>query len=114
MPGMDGRNRADGPDAFVDYIEWTEHRYDPGYFLGGNLPPHLRSASLGPHARRRAGVLIGIMAFVMFGGGLMTLAGGFSAVSVPSVALVLIVLFAALKMYRSGSRQLPPSGGRRS
>ena len=31
-------------DPFADYIEWTEHRFDPGYYLGGRIPPHLKKA----------------------------------------------------------------------
>lgn len=45
-------------DPFADYREWTEHRYDPGHYLGGTIPPHLRRTSLGRRARRRAGVLL--------------------------------------------------------
>jgi len=45
--------RRNCPDPIRDYIEWTEHRYNPGHYLGGNLPPYLRKSSLGPRARRR-------------------------------------------------------------
>jgi hypothetical protein len=45
-------------DPFADYIEWTEHRYDPGYYLGGRIPPHLKKASLGPKGRRNGGILL--------------------------------------------------------
>ena len=50
------------PSPFADYIEWTQHRYDPGYYLGGNLPPHLRKGSLGRRARRLSGALLGFSA----------------------------------------------------
>ena len=43
-------------DAFADQVEWLNHRYDPGYFLGGTLRPELR-LSLGANAKRVAGVL---------------------------------------------------------
>src|SRR3954468_7261843 len=105
--GMDGRNRADEPDPFADYIEWAEHRYDPGYYLGGKLPPHLRSASLGPRARRRAGVLIGLLGMTMLNGGLMTLGRASTAASFAIVPLAALILFAAVKMYRSGSPAQP-------
>ena len=45
-------------EPFAEYIEWTEHRYDPGYYLGGRIPPYLRRASLGRSARLRASFLL--------------------------------------------------------
>ena len=35
------------PDLAPDYTEWINHRYDPGYYLGGRIPPYLK--------RRRGG-----------------------------------------------------------
>ena len=61
-----GKGR-DTPDPFAAYTEWIEHRYDPGYFLGGRIPPHLRAASLGPRGRRLSGLML------MIGGGLPAL-----------------------------------------
>ena len=85
-------------DPFAEYIEWTEHRYDPGYYLGGRLPPHLRKASLGHRARRRAAMLLGIL-------GLMTLLpapdpylrDGWQLL--PVIALPALMFGAALRMY---------------
>jgi len=99
--GMDGRNRADEPDPFADYIEWAEHRYDPGYYLGGNPPPHLRSGTLGPHARKRAAVLIAIMSFTMFGGSLLAFAGNSPWEFTVAAGLTMIGLAAAVRMYRA-------------
>jgi len=31
-------------DPIGDYVEWTEHRYDPGYYTGGRLSPTMRAA----------------------------------------------------------------------
>lgn len=32
------------PDGAISrYKEWVEHRYDPGYYLGGRLPPLIRA-----------------------------------------------------------------------
>ena len=50
--------RKHRPDPIADYIEWTEHRYDPGYYLGGRIPPHLKKFNLGPKGRRNAGILL--------------------------------------------------------
>jgi hypothetical protein len=107
---MGKRKRVDDPIA--DYIEWTQHRYDPGYYLGGNLPPHLRKASLGPKGRRFAGILLGVMA-------LMTLASalGMSAFELPILeviayaAVVMLIAAAAVKMYRAGREH---AGGSKS
>jgi hypothetical protein len=97
---MTKRKRRDGPIA--DYIEWSQHRYDPGYYLGGRLPPHLRKASLGPHARRRAGLFLGVCAA-------MTLMVALSDVSIGPrwerfvwAGFALLTAWAAVTMYRSG------------
>ena len=98
---MQKRKRVD--DQIATYVEWTRHRYDPGYYLGGNLPPHLRTASLGRKGRRFAGILLGLMA-------LMTLVSalGTSALELPIwekaayAALVILLAAAAVKMYRAG------------
>src|SRR5262245_18440774 len=54
-------------DPFADYIEWTQHRYDPGYYLGGRIPPHLKKSSLGPKGRRNAGILLTLSGIVGMG-----------------------------------------------
>lgn len=36
------RRRAPAPDPAPDYTEWVRHRYDPGYYLGGRIPPYLK------------------------------------------------------------------------
>jgi hypothetical protein len=53
---MDDERKPDGP--IENYIEWSKHRYDPGHYLGGTLPPHLRKNSLGPRARRLSGLFL--------------------------------------------------------
>jgi len=32
----------DPPDPVEEYRDWVDHRYSPGYFVGGHLPPHLK------------------------------------------------------------------------
>jgi hypothetical protein len=32
------------PDPFADQREWQDHRYDPGYFLGGRIHPILKGS----------------------------------------------------------------------
>jgi len=36
------------PDPAPDYTEWIEHRYDPGYYTGGRIPPYLKRKPGGP------------------------------------------------------------------
>ena len=53
MPKSRGRQ-----DPIGNYVEWAQHRYDPGHYLGGTIEPHLRKSSLGPRARRRSGMML--------------------------------------------------------
>jgi len=45
----------DGPgeenNPIVRYQDWTEHRYDPGHWLGGNTPPATRGFYSGLNRR---------------------------------------------------------------
>lgn len=95
--------RRNPSDPFADYLEWIEHRYDPGYYLGGNLPPHLRKASLGPRARRLAGILLGIMALET----LAAIAGNLGSMSqwelLGAAAGALLTSAAAVTMYKAGA-----------
>ena len=45
-------------DAIADYVEWAENRYNPGYFLGGNIVPHLRKGRLSPVTLKKKGDLL--------------------------------------------------------
>lgn len=40
------------PYAIAMYREWAEHRYDPGYYLGGRIPPYLRRSPANRRGRR--------------------------------------------------------------
>ena len=39
---MDKEERKHPSDYLNDLEEWQEHQYDPGYWTGGNIPPHLK------------------------------------------------------------------------
>lgn len=59
--------RKPNPDPIGAYVEWTNHRYDPGYYLGGNISPLLRKSTLGQNGRRLSGLYLlisGIMSIV--------------------------------------------------
>jgi hypothetical protein len=34
---------AEDNDPFRDVKDWQDHRYDPGYFTGGNIHPLLKA-----------------------------------------------------------------------
>ena len=103
------------------YTDWTEHRYDPGHYLGGRIEPDLRKSSLGPRARRRSGM-------ILIGGGLLGLATvrvwAHLSQQMPgdlATKLVLVLptivsalsLAAGVAMVRSASREEPVSRTRR-
>jgi hypothetical protein len=37
------KHSAEDNDPFRDLKEWQDHRYDPGYFTGGNIHPLLKA-----------------------------------------------------------------------
>ena len=90
--------------AIERYKEWSEHRYDPGYYLGGQLPPHLDSSWMGSNAKRKSAGLLAITA-------LMTTIVYATSMSIDDnrwvrmagTAMVVIAWIAAIRMYL-GSR----------
>lgn len=87
MPKAKGRQ-----DPIGNYVEWARHRYDPGHYLGGTIPPHLRKSSLGPRARRLSGMML---VFSGVGGFLLVPVFGFDAGSrVPDVISYLTLAIA--------------------
>ena len=98
----DDKPKASGePREIRTYREWSAHRYDPGHYLGGNLAPHLDKSRLGPSARRKAGLLLGVMALISIMATVSSwpLSGPFERVA--QVALTALVTAAAFRMYRS-------------
>jgi hypothetical protein len=102
----DEERKPDGP--IENYIEWSKHRYDPGHYLGGTLPPHLRKDSLGPRARRLVGLLL---LFSGLGNVVLTIAAGLEtawmdALLSSGLSLLLIAAgFALLESSRSSSQE---------
>jgi len=53
------RDADDGPIA--RYVEWTEHRYTPGYYVGGRFSPLMRALQqAGPSGRMLGSVMVAI------------------------------------------------------
>ena|SRR5882672_5836030 len=53
----------DGPgeenNPIVQYQEWTEHRYDSGHWLGGNVPPSTKGLWSGTNRRVLGALYVG-------------------------------------------------------
>jgi len=64
VPDRPKSKDSDASEPLGAYQEWSEHRYDPRHYLGGNLAPHLDKARLGKSARRKAGQLLALMALM--------------------------------------------------
>ncbi|HKW00865.1 MAG TPA: hypothetical protein VJN96_13655 [Vicinamibacterales bacterium] len=102
-------------DPIGDYVEWTDHRYDPGYYLGGNTPPYLRTSRLSQKSRRLVGVWFGIFAVMALVGDIAWLfePGELSRTSLVFSVLVTILLgWVAVAMFRSASRHETDNAGR--
>jgi len=57
----------DRQEPIQDYIEWTQHRYDPGYYVGGRLSPFMRNMQKlwSPPEKRRLRVVLAVMFLVL-------------------------------------------------
>jgi hypothetical protein len=92
------------PDPFDYYVEWANNRYNPGYYLGGNIPPYLRKSNLGPRASRRMGICLAISASLGLGLVIVTLPSaepGFALSTMLSLASVALIFNAAVAMFRN-------------
>lgn len=39
---MNKQKHLQSDEYINDLEEWMEHQYDPGYWTGGNIPPHIK------------------------------------------------------------------------
>ena len=64
---MAPRRRRDSREApaLRAYREWIAHRYDPGYFTGGCLPPFMRATDFNRRGRRLFGLSLLLQGIVM-------------------------------------------------
>ena len=92
---------SDEPEQIRAYQEWSEHRYDPGHYLGGNLEPHLDQSRLGKSARRKAGLLLAVMAFMTIMATVSSWPFSAAIERVAWVCLTALLTAAAFRMYRS-------------
>lgn len=97
------------PDPIADYVEWADNRYNPGYFLGGRIPPYLKKASLGRRARRLAAIALAIGTIFSAAEGVMYLAaapeGWLSLALVALVGVTALQAIATVKMWPSSARR---------
>ena len=103
------------PDPIGGYIEWTNHRYDPGYYLGGNIVPLLRKSTLGRKGRRLSGIWLAISGGMAIGSiaAFATVPPGFSFWELLlEMAMASLIVGAAAAMLRSTTTE--PKSRRRS
>ena len=89
------------PDFVREYVEWAEHRYDPGHYLGGTLEPHLRKHALDSHARKKAGLFLAVIAVMTFAAAIVSWSSQEALERVASASLTALTCAAAWKMYRT-------------
>jgi hypothetical protein len=58
--------RPPEPEAIAAYKEWIANRYNPGYYLGGRIPPYWRRRSWNRRGRRREGWVLIVSGLAMF------------------------------------------------
>jgi hypothetical protein len=97
--------RKPNPDPIGAYIEWTYHRYDPGYYLGGNISPFLRKSTLGENGRLLSGLYL-LTIGIPFIGFVMSIANA-SDFPIPGLAIslgvALLIVSAAAAMLRAST-----------
>jgi hypothetical protein len=60
---MNKEERKHPSDYLNDLEEWQEHQYNPGYWTGGNIPPHLK------YPKKQLGIffiIIGVFSSLVF------------------------------------------------
>ena len=84
-----------------DLEEWQNHQYDPGHYLGGNLPPQLKYG-LGTVGGKYLGVLLLIIGVMSGIGTIFSLVEGTGSL----IGLLLFILFitAGITLLMGGRR----------
>jgi hypothetical protein len=85
---------AEDTDPFRDVKDWQDHRYDPGYFTGGNIHPLLKARR--PNKYGYVLILSGLcVLFIAFLGGERL---GIEAVL--QIAMALLLIAAGVKLVK--------------
>jgi hypothetical protein len=103
--------QKDRDDPIADYIEWTNNRYNPGYYLGGNIPPYLRKSRLGRRGRLLVGASLVLSAVIGLGDIIAAWpwADGFSRLEIVMTSLIVVLIASAgvvmIRASRRGAKQ---------
>ena len=88
-----GHHRAEPPDPAPEYRDWVDHRYTPGYFVGGRLSPWVRALQDVVRDSHGGGRTFGIVCLTL---ALLTFAGGAAHVYRSGLQNIQMVLAGAL------------------
>jgi hypothetical protein len=105
---MGKKNRNQREDPFADWREAQDHRYDPGYWLGGRIDPLIRASHKSNRPNKYGWVLL-VSGFFTVATTVPSLGGGASASDILDSLLFLafgVVLIAA------GVRMVQPRRGK--
>jgi len=93
------RKHSTDNDPFRDVKDWQDHRYDPGYFTGGNIHPILKAKR--PNKYGYVLILGGLAwaFFAFFGGDRLSIQAVFQ------IAMALLAITAGVKLVKN-----PPRG----
>lgn len=59
---LNQQKHTDSDEYINDLEEWMEHQYDPGYWTGGNIPPHIKYMKRPP---RLILLLLGVLIMIL-------------------------------------------------
>lgn len=85
-----------------DLQDWQEHQYDPGHFLGGNLPPQTKYATRGGKTLGIILSMLGVISLVSVIGSMFFGAGSSAFFGLGYSALLLIAGVSLLARHRRG------------
>ncbi|HLG13668.1 MAG TPA: hypothetical protein VJH03_03960 [Blastocatellia bacterium] len=93
--GADANGANEDPIARI--VEWEEHRYDPGHYLGGNIHPLLTSRR--PNKYGWVLIVIGAIVILLLGTAMRAEAMGWYEAILP-VAMAALLIIAGVKLVK--------------
>ena len=81
-------------DPFRDVKDWQDHRYDPGYFTGGNIHPLLKARRPNKHGYVLILSGLGFLFVAFFGGDRLWID------VVVQIAMALLLIAAGVKLVK--------------